>query len=164
MGVLVLETHTRREAVDDRDREDRGDPARTEEESMSELQRKPQAGDKRITVAEYRRRSCHYCGEDATRRVTYLLDRARINRQSSAYGKDDCSWCSDGERHVCEACVGKAEHDAPEGMGYCATFDGRGERFSHMVHEWVQIDQAVVPADVNVQADRFAVSQTGSGS
>ena len=66
------------------------------------------------------RQECAECGEPAHFRHTYLLGNARRNPASSAYGRDDCSWCSDAESFVC------AEHErkrqAPDGHDWCATF------------------------------------------
>ena len=76
------------------------------------------------------RRECCVCGEPATRKHTFLLPNARRNPASSAYRKDDCSWCEDG----CEYTCGKhTERDAeklvPE-MKWCTTFQYEG--FPHM--------------------------------
>lgn len=80
------------------------------------------------------RHECEECGEQATRKLTYLLDGSRSNPASSAYGKDDCSWCSDAESFGCEAHADKIWHDPPRGMKYCAKFDLA--KFPHMGLYW----------------------------
>lgn len=76
-------------------------------------------------------RSCDVCGEDATQRHTFLLPNARTNAASSGYGKDDISWCSDGDGYTC------ADHSERDlempGMRWCSTY--LRERFGHMFVE-----------------------------
>jgi len=66
------------------------------------------------------RRECNECGEPADYRHTFLLDGARRNPASSAYGKDDCSWCSDAETWSCAP--HRDTRNAPDGYGWCGTF------------------------------------------
>lgn len=49
----------------------------------------------------YHRRECDECAEPAHFKVTFLLDNARRNPASSAYGRDDCSWCEDDVAYAC---------------------------------------------------------------
>ena len=82
-----------------------------------------------------RRRTCEECGELATRKHTYLLDGARSNLRSSAYGRDDCSWCSDADVFTCEDC----KPSAPRGYESCSRFK-YGERFEHLFLQWETVD------------------------
>ena len=78
-------------------------------------------GDTRTQVAT--RRECEVCGELATWRHTFLLENCRSNPASSAYGRDDCSWCSDAEAFACDEHKDAVVRDScPLGMGWCATF------------------------------------------
>jgi len=104
---------------------------------MSELL--PGEGERRVQIR--RRRDCDWCGEPATKRVTFLLKNARGNPASSAYRHDDCSWCSDAEAFSCDECQREAERKAPDGMSWCATFSA-AERYPHMLLYW---DEAVTP-------------------
>jgi len=85
----------------------------------------------------YRRvwQECGVCGEEATHRLTHLLNRARSNPLSNAYGKDDCSWCSDEERFACADHKSDVERYPPDGHGWCATFEL--SRFKHMGWRWI---------------------------
>ena len=79
-------------------------------------------------------RECDHCGEPAKFKLTFLLNGARGNPKSSAYGRDDCSWCEDECGWAC------AEHKegvrtdpdyALDGMSWCATFE-RARNFEHL--------------------------------
>lgn len=97
---------------------------------------KPTEGTTRTTREVYVRHECN-CGKPATWRHTYVLPSARTNPRSAAYGKDDISWCADEEAYTCETC-------APPSIGgleWCASFSG--ERFVHMLHDWVQVSRVV---------------------
>lgn len=59
------------------------------------------------------RRDCDVCGEPADYKRGLSLINARNNPASSGYGKDDISWCTDGEKYLCEA--HKMEFLAPTG-------------------------------------------------
>lgn len=84
------------------------------------------------------RRGCDYCGEPAFYRNTYLDDGAtgaRRNPASSAYGRDDCSWCSDHDDYCCPECHQKNLTDnVPGGFHWCSTF--QADRFPQMFLEW----------------------------
>jgi hypothetical protein len=82
---------------------------------------------------------CEICGEDADHKITFLLEGTRRNPASRAYGKDDCSWCSDKETHACDEHRGVIESSPPEGYVYCSTF--YGHRFPHMIHKWVTVEK-----------------------
>ena len=68
-----------------------------------------------------RRHECDVCGEAADYRLTYLLEGdCRRNPASTAYGKDDCSWCSDAERFVCKD--HQSKYPAPDGHSWAGSF------------------------------------------
>lgn len=88
----------------------------------------------------HKRRICEKCGELATHKLTFLLPNARANPASSAYGKDDCSWCSDEKVFVCDTHDKDCHLIAKElGMGWCASFPY--ERFKHMFEYWEDIEE-----------------------
>ena len=93
-------------------------------------------GDTRTEVRV--RRECDYCEEFATRKRTFLLSGTRGNPASSAYGKDDCSWCEDAHEFLCHICRG----EIPDGYVECSTFNlmnrngQRIDNFAHMFLRW----------------------------
>lgn len=87
-----------------------------------------------------KRRLCERCDKKATFKLTFLLPHARSNPASAAYGKDDCSWCSDTAVFVCHTHEKERYVIAKElGMGWCAEFE-YGERFKHLFEYWGEID------------------------
>lgn len=93
----------------------------------------PEEGDVETITRKRIRHECEECGEPAHWRVTYLLEGTRGNPASAAYGKDDCSWCSDLDSFVCK------EHRtwaAPDGYVPCSHFPAT-EQFAHMFLEWI---------------------------
>lgn len=98
----------------------------------------PGEGETKTVTSRRIRKGCDVCGERADYQVTYLLPNARRNPASSAYGRDDCSWCSDTIRHYCAECC-KHGNRWPEVEGYetCSMFPAI-ERFAHMFLEWVE--------------------------
>ena len=95
-------------------------------------------GDIRTIRQRLNRRGCEYCEEPATHKITFLLPNARSNPASKAYGRDDCSWCSDQAVFVCD------EHEEDRykigrelEMGWCSSFGY--ERFKHMFEYWEEI-------------------------
>ena len=91
-------------------------------------------GERRVQVLE--RRRCEVCGAPATRRLTWLLENYRRNPASSAYGMDDCSWCSDLEKFVCEECLDSQRKDVPPGFAHVPSVFPCIERFQHMFLVW----------------------------
>ena len=80
-------------------------------------------------------KECENCGETATKRITFLIEgNARSNPASSAYGRDDCSWCSDAEAFSCDKCAESTRRNPPRGFSWCATFIR--DKFDHMFLEW----------------------------
>jgi len=87
-----------------------------------------------ITITKIRlRQACEICGEPAHFKHTFLLDGARRNPASSAYGMDDCSWCEDDARFVCKK--HERERSAPNGYSWCSTFPAN-KTFAHMFLYW----------------------------
>ena len=101
----------------------------------------PGEGDVKLVERTRVRVGCSQCGEPATQKHTYLLPDARRNSASTAYGRDDCSWCSDHEEFTCEDC-GKPR---PEGYEWCSTFSVSPEkpRFAHMFLRWDEREIAI---------------------
>lgn len=85
-------------------------------------------------------RACDYCSAPATYRNTYLNDGergARHNPASSAFGRDDCTWCSDFDDYLCAKCHERDETDnVPDGFGWCSTFEK--SKFPKMFKVWVE--------------------------
>ena len=79
---------------------------------------------------------CDECGEYAQFRHGFLLNGARNNPASSAYRKDDCSWCSDKNVFTCVAC----KRPQIDGYEWCNTFEA-GDRFAHMFLQWLEEKQ-----------------------
>jgi len=81
------------------------------------------------------RKICEVCGERlAVLKQTYLLIGTRSNPASSAYGKDDCSWCEDAHVFMCDECSG-CSAATPEGYVSCSVFKC-GDRFASLFLEW----------------------------
>lgn len=100
----------------------------------------PQIGDTKTIIKEYVRCECENCGEPAEFKRTYLAPNARSNPASSAYGRDDCSWCSDHDELLCAKCnAARVEVAVPDGYGWCSTFQN-SPRFQHMFHRWAERD------------------------
>lgn len=75
---------------------------------------------------------CEECGEPAHFKHGYLLEGdARRNPASSAYGRDDCSWCSDQDHFTCKTC----KKPRVDGYSWCSTFPA-SKRFAHMFLTW----------------------------
>jgi len=92
-------------------------------------------GDTRILKQVCKRRECEKCDAPATHKLSFLLPHARTNQASSAYGKDDCSWCSDEKMFVCDEHEKDRHHIAEElGMGWCSSFPYA--KFEHMFLYW----------------------------
>lgn len=110
---------------------------------MAEIVAPPEAapivlkGEGEIKIVKRRayRIPCARCGEDAVRRHTYLLANARSNPASSAYRKDDCSWCSDHEEFTCLECFADNRHPSVQDYEWCSTFSAN-DRFAHMFLKW----------------------------
>lgn len=96
----------------------------------------PGEGEQRIKKYIRVREECEICGEPAHYKHSFLLNGTRINPASSAYGKDDCTWCQDDCYFVCKEHLNRKE--PPDGMTWCSTFPA-SERFKHMFLKWEEI-------------------------
>lgn len=92
----------------------------------------PHEGEERVIRLVNARRRCEDCDEPAVYKHTFLLPNARRNASSSAYGRDDCSYCEDACRFVCEAHKGN-RHLPP--FEWCSTFTA-SPRFAHLFLSW----------------------------
>lgn len=101
--------------------------------AIATVEKLPGEGEVQRIVRERVRVCCDECGEPAAYKHTFLLDNARRHPASSAYGKDDCSWCEDAHTFVCEE--HKGLRHAPDGMSWCSTFTA-SPRFAGMFLEW----------------------------
>lgn len=63
---------------------------------------------------------CDECGNPASHRITFLLENARRNPASSAYGRDDCSRCSDLDAYACKKHLETTIRTPPPSYSWCA--------------------------------------------
>lgn len=117
---------------------------------METLETLPGEDETKTVVKTRVRHECDECGEPAHFKHTFLLEGARSNPASSAYRRDDCSWCEDDCRYVCK------EHERhrtpPDGYVWCSTYPA-SERFAHMFLKWHEREVANIkpePAPVAV--------------
>ena len=76
-------------------------------------------------------RTCDFCGEPATWKLTFLYPNSRTNPKSKAYGKDDCSWCEDDSRFVCNVHEKDRYRIADElRMNWCSAYPR--QNFKHL--------------------------------
>lgn len=95
----------------------------------------PGEGEEKTVFSERTRHECAECGDPAHFKHSYLLSgNARGNPASSAYGKDDCSWCSDHEEFTCKTC----KRPSVEGYSWCSTFPAI-KQFAHMFLYWREV-------------------------
>ena len=84
-------------------------------------------GDIETTTYKWQWRECEVCGLPAYFRLAYLVDgNSRANPASSAYGRDDCSWCSDAEAFSCRKHEPQVRQSPPNGMKWSSTFTLKG--------------------------------------
>jgi hypothetical protein len=98
----------------------------------------PKEGETKVIKKKRVSQECEICGEPAHYKHTFLLEGTRSNPASSAFRKDDCSWCEDEKRFVCK----KHQEDRipPDGYVWCSTFPA-SERFAHMFLYWEEKEQ-----------------------
>lgn len=96
----------------------------------------PGEGETKTVTKTRTRKACEFCGKPAHFKHTFLLGNYRHNPASSAYGRDDCSWCEDQCRFVCIA--HQKENTPPPGYESCSTFPAT-ERFAHLFLEWTTV-------------------------
>lgn len=112
-------------------------------ETLDEL---PGEGEEQVIRRVRYRHACHNCGENAHFKQTYLMDNARRNPASSAYGKDDCSWSEDEAVYFCKngRAGGECRPPSLPGYGMCSTFPAT-KQFAHMFLYWHEVKEK--PAD-----------------
>ncbi len=101
-------------------------------EAQATLDTLPGEGAMRTTIQHRERRLCNLCGKPAHFKHSFLFENYRHNNTSSAYGKDDCSWCSDTDVFVCRDC--KPETPACHDPG--ASVFPANEQFAHLFLYW----------------------------
>ena len=84
------------------------------------------------------RRECDNCGEPAHYKYTFLLPNFRSNPASNAYGKDDCTWCSDAEQYSCRDPECQRAMSRLDGYSGCSIFPA-SEGFAHMFLYWEEV-------------------------
>lgn len=85
-----------------------------------------------------KRETCEQCGKPATWQLTFLLKNARSNPASKAYGRDDCSYCSDEKMFVCDKCAEDKYKIARDlDMDWCSAFPFKN--FRHLFLNWKEI-------------------------
>lgn len=99
----------------------------------------PGEGEERTRHERCVRIECDQCDAPAHFRVTYLLEGFRSNPGSSAYGRDDCSYCEDASAFACREHVRDVERDVPHGYVLGCTFSAT-ERFAHRFLAWQEVD------------------------
>ena len=95
----------------------------------------PGEGDVQTITRRRVRETCCECDEPAHYKVAFLLDGARSNPASTAYGQDDCTWCEDDSRFACREHRREVQRHPPAGYVECSTFPAT-ERFAHMFLRW----------------------------
>ena len=99
------------------------------------LDRLPGEGDVKVTTYKRVRKCCDNCGEPAHYLNAFLLPNFRNNPASTAYGRDDCSWCEDERRFSCKDPNCQRDMRHLDGYVSCSTFPA-SERFAHMFLVW----------------------------
>jgi len=88
-------------------------------------------------------RLCFECNEPAQYKHTFLLEGGRANPNSSAYRKDDCSWCEDECNYACEEHKELMRENPPiDGIRWCSTF--YRSRFPHMFLYWEKESEEII--------------------
>ena len=102
-------------------------------------------GDIRTRIDRRARITCEECGELAVYKHSFLLEGMRSNPASSAFRKDDCSWCSDVDVFTCKEC----RPTLPDGCDPRSSRFEIGERFAHMFLEWVNVSENIETAIID---------------
>lgn len=107
----------------------------------------PDEGKERIRREVRRRHQCDRCGGHATRKLRFLVEDGRRNPASSAFGRDDCSYCSDYDAFACEKCEREVECTyAPRGMRWSSTSYAT-TRNQHMFLYWEEYEIETVEGE-----------------
>lgn len=118
-------------------------------------------GDVQRVIRTRKRKLCEYCEKQAEYKHSFLLEGMRNNPASSAYCKDDCSWCEDAAIFTCFTC----KPETPGGHVEASRFEC-GERFSHMFLWWEETSQILNPLwtgnePLDALRSKAAASSTG---
>lgn len=102
----------------------------------------------KIVTYQEQEQCCEECGEIATHCLTFLYEGGRSNPASSAYGKDDCTWCADETIFACDSHADKIRWHPPENMKWCSDFyrytkDGTQTPHQHRYFKWKQIKEEI---------------------
>ena len=79
-----------------------------------------------VRVAKWH--ECEECDWPARYRLTFLLSGVRGNPASSAYGRDDCSRCSDLDLYACGQHHRGLRDNPPSGYVWCAEITLKAHR------------------------------------
>lgn len=85
---------------------------------------------------------CQLCKLPARYSIAFILPNARSNPASTAYGRDDISWCSDDELFACKEHLRDVETISEimnKPMKWCATFTLKS--YKHMGFYWDRLTQ-----------------------
>jgi len=94
----------------------------------------------RICAYRWQWRECEECGEPAVYKTTFLLPNCRANPASSAYRRDDCTYCSDREMFVCE----EHQYIGIAGLEHCSIIPL--SRFPYM--GWYEIENEEISEEL----------------
>lgn len=76
-----------------------------------------------VVIRRTVRHECAICGEAAHYKFTFLYGpNPRTNTASSAYGKDDCSYCEDDSAFACREHRHRYRELVPSGMVFCGEY------------------------------------------
>ena len=100
-------------------------------------------GEIKTTKQIARWRECDVCGYPAKWRITFLDDNnggCRRNPSSKAYGRDDCSWCSDYDVFACGKHEKEVKRSEPRtNFNWCGAFPLKN--FKHMGFYWETVKE-----------------------
>ena len=91
-----------------------------------------------IITRKRMRKECDVCGEPAHYKHTFLYSGARTNPASSAFRRDDVSWCEDAALFACKEHNEEVRRTPPDGTAWCATYSAN-ERFAHLFLYWTEM-------------------------
>ena len=98
----------------------------------------PGEGDVQTITRRRVREVCRECDEPAHYKVSFLLNGYRNNPASTAYGRDDCSWCEDDHCFACREHKDEVRRHPPNGYCGASTYPAT-ERFAHMFLRWEEV-------------------------
>lgn len=101
-------------------------------------------GEGKIKTVTYKlvRGECFECGEPATKLLRFQLHNPRSNPASTAFGRNDISYCADEERYACDQCEKDIQWHPPIGMEWSSTSSD-----ARFLLEWVIVNREVYDPD-----------------